>query len=149
MKMLFSKPQTAFGLGVLSNTVRAGDKWLRAFQQHRLDANREDVPFIVPIAQVGSEDEPTGVALVNDVVFIPFDLLKGMQRVLESNYAPNARTYEGLLEDMKSVYPHFQETEPVSIVFYNYVPLYLSPDERPDEPVDLTAEASDIQESVS
>ena len=40
---------------------------------------------------------------------------------LKLNHDPNCRTYDGLLNMMRKVYPQFQENEIVTLVFFNKV----------------------------
>jgi len=101
--LLFSNPTFSEGLNV---TVRRGDKWA-VLRPHEF----------VEIGLVSGES--IGWVEIISVKIFPFVLITGDELFYEHD--PSCRTYEGLLKEMKTVYPDFTEVEVVTALGFQKV----------------------------
>jgi hypothetical protein len=83
-------------------TVRRGIKWASAY---------EGCVILAP--------DIKGAIIVRRVIVMPFKELACIDiPMLASEHDPACRTYDGLLETMREIYPDFIEQEIVTLVFF-------------------------------
>ena len=101
-------PQSTKGVQI---TVRNGPKWSKRVTPGMIvDAG--------PPAFDGRYEDLTEVKIVG-VLITTFAALT--DEIIEYDQDPKCRTREGLLAEMKRVYPSFEETNLVTVLFFEFV----------------------------
>lgn len=89
-------------------TVRNGPKW----------SKRVKPGMIVTVAETGGDD--LNDATITGILTTTFERIP--PEVLFREHDPKCRTREGLLKEMKRVYPGFEKTNEVTVLFFTFFP---------------------------